>query len=112
MFVIHSYTAEDAIEDGLHVRLAANLTCTTNLACTLASDEDSPSGFSLARLWDALFQKVSAYYAGTYYDEGATEYPDECDSGLACYLIDGHKVWIMPTYPGSTSVIAMLPEDY
>lgn len=110
MFVISSYTAEDAINDGLHIKLADNLTVTSSLAHTVAPDPDN--GFSINRLWEVLFPKVQAYYSGTYYDEGATSYPDECDPGLACYMIGEHIVWIMPSYPNSSSVIAMLPEDY
>ena len=112
MFIVHSYTEDDAINDGLHVRLAGNITATTNLVTTIAPDNMSETGFDLRTLWSKILPKVLAYFSGTYYDEGATDYPDECDKGLACYLIDLHKVWIMPTYPGSDRIILMLPEDY
>jgi hypothetical protein len=109
MFVIHTYTAEDAINDGLHVRLSRNVTATTNLAHTLAPDGHD---FHLGTLFDKVLPIIGRYYAGDYVDAGATDYPDECDRGLACYLIDGHKVWIMPQHPQTADIIIMLPEDY
>ena len=108
---IYAYTAEDALSDGLHVKIADNVTVTSNLAHTVAPAADG-GDFDLPTLWDKVLPIVTRYFAGDYVDVDATDYPDECDRDLACYLIAGHKVWIMPTYPGSSSVIIMLPEDY
>lgn len=112
MTVIFAYTEEQAIDDGVLVRIASNVIATTNLACTLAPDENSAGGIDLATLWGKVLPVITRYYAGDYHDAGATEYPDECDAGLACYLIDNRRVWIMPSYPGSEQVTIMFPEDY
>lgn len=107
MDTIFVYTSEDAIEDGLHIKLSKNVNVTSNLAYTLAPHAD---GFDLNTLWDLVLPVIGKYYAGVYYDAGATEYPEEADQHLAQYLINDHRVWVMQTSP--VSCIIMLPEDY
>jgi len=111
MNIISIYTQEQAIGDGILFKIAKNITCTTNLAYTLAP-ADNEAGFDLGMVWSKLISSWLAYQSGVYYDKGATDYPEEADAGLAAYLIDGHRVWIMPDYPGADSVTIMLPEDY
>lgn len=109
MGTIYVYTSDDAIEDGLHIKLSENFNVTSNLAHTLAPHAD---GFDLGKLWDLVLPVIGKYSIGVYYDEGATDYPEEADQHLAQYIIDQHRVWVMPTYPGSCKCIIMLPEDY
>lgn len=109
MDTIFVYTEDQAINDGLLIKLASDIVMTSNFAHTVAPAD---GGFDLGHLWDSLLPKVTAYRAGIFFDAGATDYPDECDEGLACYLINGHKVWIMPSWPGSRQITVMLPEDY
>ena len=112
MNVISVYTEAQAIGDGVLFRLSENVIVTTNLACTLAPSEDHETGFNLGALVTKILPAITKRTMGIFYDADATDYPDECDEGLACYMIGNHKVWIMPSYPGSQQITVMLPEDY
>ena len=109
--VICTYTDEDAIEDGIKVRLSKNLTCTTNAACTIAPDDNDP-GFDMVALWQSIIPYLNRRAEGDHFDSDATNYPEEADAYLSTYTINEHTVWIMQDYPGSDNLTVMLPEDH
>ncbi len=131
--VVSEYCVDQAVEDGLLIRLGSSgkLRCTTNFAYRVASTDPSkgPTTESLdeGQLRSAVSSIVSEYVSGAYcVPKRASDYSNEADAYLACYLydltarclasdqpIDGHdevRVWAVG--PGDGSLTIMLPEDY
>lgn len=92
--VIHTYTSEDAVEDGLKVKIGnpdAPIYVNTNLADYLGCT--TQDGGLMRVDADALFEKVRPtllrFLRGDFYDKGATDYPEEANEGLAVYYMEG-----------------------
>jgi hypothetical protein len=132
--VISEYSVDQAVEDGLIIRLGASgkLHCTTNFAFRVARATQPRKGPITESLDESLLRSavssiVSEYVSGAYcVPTRASDYPQEADAYLAYYLydltargiapkepIDGHeeiRVWAVG--PGDGSLTIMLPEDY
>lgn len=132
--VISEYSVDQAVEDGLVVRLGTSgkLRCTTNFAFRVARAAQPKKGPIAESLDEGLLRSavssiVSEYVSGAYcVPTRASDYPHEADAHLACYLydrtarciapkepIDSHdevRAWAVG--PGDGSLTIMLPEDY
>ena len=108
---VFTYTNEQAIADGIKIRMGERVFCTTNLWNRLLEsvpddfEEDEHPLWVMAKL-NVLVKKFNA---GTYYDPGATKYPEECNCGLACYLVGKERVWAIEDGDG---LHLILPSDY
>ena len=82
-----SYTADEAVEDGVMMKLADGLYINTETAIRLVPRlDDQP--IDLLRLRWVLSPILRMCMAGIFADKSATEYPEECDRHLAIYLIE------------------------
>ena len=106
--VISVYTNEQAIEDGIKVRLFPGCTITRNALDTLVPDAIVDDVLDNHKVVAVLGPIMKAYDAGTYCDDSA-DYPEECDQYHAVYSVNGQAVWLMLDGDGMT---ILLPEDY
>jgi hypothetical protein len=107
--IIDRYTAENAVADGVNIRIAERLYCTTDLARRLAPSADTETGFDPERLMCLMACFVNKRREKIYFDPGATAYPEETCREFVTYLVGSHKVWGIEDGDGLTF---LLPEDY
>lgn len=107
--VVFRYTNEQAIADGIKVRLGPRLFATTNLCITLAPSDDPDQPFDVAALAPQVERVLELFNAGTYADPPEADRYGEADRGLALYDVDGIRVWAIEDGDGLT---LLLPEDY
>lgn len=107
--LVSVYTNEQAIEDGIKIRVGPNLYATTALAVAVApNDEDGGPVFDLAAL-AAFVEKVLYRYNRGDYGKRADGALGDVDSLFAVYTIDDQKVWAILDGDGLT---LLRPEDY
>ena len=107
--VISTYTNDQAIEDGLKVRLHDGIFATTNALRTIvpeAFNEDHT--LDNRKVIEAFLPVFNAYDAGQYCD-ASCKYPEEADRYRATYSVRGHEVWLILDGEGMHII---LPEDY
>ena len=112
--LIASYTAEEAVEDGILIKLSDGIYINTETASRLAPNQGfEGEPLDVKRLRLLLAPALTKYRNGIYFDAGATKYPDECDRYLAIYMVEeasGAKnpiwfesgVFTFPEYSAST----------
>lgn len=111
--IISSYTNEQAIEDGIKVKILdgengiPDVFATTNCLETVTPGVITDEGLNLAALAPFL-PAFKLYQDGTYHDDTA-DHPEECTGQFAVYSVNGHTVWFMLDGDGMT---LLLPEDY
>lgn len=116
--VIFRYTNEQAIEDGIKVQIGPRVFATTNcMRAMYAANEltnwpdEAPEKHDPRNqaVWQQVSRVLHDYNAGHYCDEGASEYPEECERGFACYLCFGVRVWAIEDGEG---LHLILPSDH
>jgi len=107
---IYSYTREDAVRDGMFIKLAQNMNINTETAVRLAPPlSESGQVVDMQKLWFVLNPILEKYLKGIYYDVGATKYPEEMTRSLALYNVTEangasqvlwfeHNVFFFPEY--------------
>ena len=93
--VIYAYTNDQAIDDGIKVKLGSNLYATTN-----AVERVGESGIN---------EVLEAYNAGIYAQPASADQYGEADQYFALYETQGERVWAILDGEG---LHIILPEDY
>lgn len=103
--IISAYTSDQAVEDGIKIKLAPGLYITTNALMQLSpvaagADDDFTRNVCVA---EVLGDAMRRYDAGDY-GEG-----EDVDQHFAVYTVNGMKVWFILDGEG---MHILLPEDY
>lgn len=107
--VISVYTNDQAVDDGIKIKLHDGIFATTNAMHTIVPEAFDEDGTLDQRAVIAAFLDVfTAYDAGVYHDATA-KYPEEADRYHATYSVRGHEVWLILDGEGMHII---LPEDY
>lgn len=124
--VISGYTVEQAIDDGIFIRLGPSLVVTTNFAhrVALAGPNTEEMELDADVLRQIVSGIVSEYTAHAYAVPKRADKHNEADARMACYIVkpgrglmdegetpadDEERAWV--TWDGQHLTI-MLPEDY
>jgi hypothetical protein len=116
---IFVYTSEQAVEDGIKIKLGDRLYATTNLAVRLAPPTVLDIRLDIPFHPDTLRAKVTRilnlYNAGIYADPPTADEAGEADASLALYEVPDEitgtteRVWAIQDGEG---LHLILPEDY